>query len=200
MFIRSGTGIKRAGASPKRKGETVRQNGKYVQTGKPISGEFACETDMWRVQGRKGQPCPSWTDGSKETVCICINDGDDQLGCLWRSQKPYGLMMRYEPCSAARPFQLIILAVPCSSSLLRFNRRPPPRSWLRCDEIVVPDPFLGHRGSLWTLPVEVSPLFIVLNSTNSQGRVISTSLTKMLPLFASRCARHPPTDLTHSTV
>jgi len=53
VFIRSGTGIKRAGASPKRKGETVRQDGKYVQTGKPISGEFACETDMWRVQGRK---------------------------------------------------------------------------------------------------------------------------------------------------
>jgi hypothetical protein len=36
------------------KGEMVRQNGKYVQTGKPISGEFACGTDMWRVQGRKG--------------------------------------------------------------------------------------------------------------------------------------------------
>jgi len=30
-------------------------------------GEFVCETDMWRAQGRKGQPSPSATDGSKES-------------------------------------------------------------------------------------------------------------------------------------
>jgi hypothetical protein len=35
-------------------------------------GEFACETDMWRAQGRKGQPYPretDWQDG--------IGNGDD---------------------------------------------------------------------------------------------------------------------------
>ena len=60
------------------RGETVRQNAKYVRTGKPISGEFACDTDMWRVQGRKGtamSELDGWEQGNG--VCVCIIDGDD---------------------------------------------------------------------------------------------------------------------------
>ena len=34
-------------------------------------GKFACETDMWRVQG---QPCPSRADGSRETMRIRNGD------------------------------------------------------------------------------------------------------------------------------
>jgi hypothetical protein len=89
-------------------------------------GKFACETDMWRVQG---QPCPSRADGSRETMRIrngdawledaCgghrhglmnVRDDDESLG-----------MFRY----ATRHAQLIkwLCRLVPVFSLLRFNRR-----------------------------------------------------------------------------
>lgn len=88
------------------------------------------------------------------------------------------------PCSAARPFQLIILAVPMQfqpSALQRFNKRRPPsqRAGSDGDEIDVPDPFsvtaedCGHFLSC-------SSVFSTLRRSqqlNSQGRVIAARCT-----------------------
>lgn len=73
------------------KGEMVRQDGKYVQTGKPISGEFACETDMWRVQGRKGTAMVRvgrMGAGKRCGVCVSMTEMTSLEDVLRRSQTP----------------------------------------------------------------------------------------------------------------